>query len=273
MQVHFTSRGRPCQGCAAAVVCLAALLAGCTTVTENAQMVAPPPAALIAEDFDRLPDGPALPDGWWVEGGEKVCIEQGRLRVQANPAEGAIAADRHNLVCTVWCPQTVAGDVRIAFDACVLASETEVRNINLFFLYSDPSGKLLQETPGERRTAAYDAYHGLNGYILTFLADVPKARQYHADGTAKARLRLRRCPGFALVDETYDHHCETGRVYRVEIVRVGGRITGAVDGTVYLRWEDPQPHAAGLIGFRTFRTDLWFDNLQVTRPTGGGRAD
>lgn len=269
-----TTRLGPAQrGACLAVAGLALWLVGCAGVTEGRPMGQVASDALIAEDFDRLPDGSGVPEGWWVEGGERVWIEQGRLRVRANPKDDAIAADRHNLVCTVWCPQPVQGDVRIAFDACVLASETDVRNINVFFLYSDPSGRPLHGTRHERQDAAYESYHGLNGYILTFLADVPKSRQYHADGTPKARLRLRRCPGFQLVDETHDYHCQIGRVYHVELVRVGGRVTGAVDGTVYLRWEDPTPPAGGLVGFRTFRTDLWFDNLRVSACSGERGAE
>lgn len=236
---------------------LGAVLGVCAAPAKEPQM-------LLEENFDRYAEGTGVPEGWWVEGGEKVWIEKGHLRVQANPKDGKISADKHETVCTVWCPKEIKGDACIEFDACVLASETDVRNINFFFYYRDPAGKPLAETKAQRQDGAYDRYHGLDGYILTFLADVPKSRQYHPDGTAKARLRLRRCPGFQLADETYDYHCEIGRVYHVKLVREGGQVTCAIDGKVYLRWQDPKPLEAGLVGFRTFRTDLWFDNLKVT---------
>ena len=243
---------------------------GCVLLTTSAPLPAPA-APLIAESFDQPPNGKSIPDGWWVEGGEQVGIEQGRLRVRANPADDTYATNRSAGVCTVWCHQPVAGDLRIAFDACVIASAPEVRNINLFFLYSDPSGRPLSDTRHSRQDGAYAHYHALNGYILTFLADYPADREHHPDGTAKARLRLRRCPGFHLLQETRAHHCATGSVYHVEVVRKQGRITCAIDGTVYLDAADTAQHADGLIGLRTFRTDLWFDNLKVTQAAEGER--
>ena len=243
----------------------------CALLAASAPLPAPA-SSLIAESFDLTPSGKSVPDGWWVEGGERVGIEQGRLRVRANPTDDTYATNRSAGVCTVWCHQTVAGDLRIAFDACVIASAPEVRNINLFFLYSDPSGRPLNDTRRSRQDGAYAHYHALNGYILTFLSDYPAEREYHPDGTAKARLRLRRCPGFHLIQETRDHHCATGIVYHVEVVRKLGRITCAIDGKVYLGAADTAPHAAGLIGFRTFRTDLWFDNLKVTPAAEGELA-
>ena len=244
---------------------------GCVLLTASAPLASPVPP-LIAEPFDQAPCGKGVPEGWWSEGGAQAEIEQGRLRVRANPADNTYAADPSAGVCTVWCPQPVAGDLRIAFDACVIASVPEVRNINLFFLYSDPSGRPLNDTRRSRQDGAYAHYHALNGYILTFLADYPAEREYHPDGTAKARLRLRHCPGFRLMQETHDHHCATGIVYHVEVVRKQGRITCAVDGKVYLDAADTTPHAAGLIGLRTFRTDLWFDNLKVTPVAEGERS-
>jgi len=243
----------------------AGLLAALAAAGAEAGKETTPMTTLVHETFDAYPNGTAVPPGWWVEGGERVFIEDGRLRVQADARPEALAPDRHNQVCTVWCPQEISGDVRISFQAMVLASETDVRNINLFFFYSEPSGRPLYETRAGRNDGAYSAYHQLNGYIMTFLADHPKAREYHPDGTGKARLRLRRCPGFELVDEARDYHCHIGRAYEVVITRRGGRITVAIDGTVYLDWQDAQPHAAGLVGFRTFQTDLWFDALEITR--------
>lgn len=238
------------------------VLFGCALQMASAQ----PPCAkpLILESFNQPSDESKLPDGWWAEGGESVGIEGGRLRVRANPTDTAFATNRSAGACTVWCPQAITGDVRIAFDACVIASEPEVCNINFFFLYSDPAGLALHDTRDKRRDGAYTDYHGLNGYILTFLADYPKARHYHPDGTAKARLRLRRCPDFQLLQETRDHHCTTGTVYHIEIVKNHGHITCAIDGQIYLNFIDKSPHTEGLIGFRTFRSDLWFDNLKVT---------
>ena len=225
---------------------------------------------LFSENFDRCPDGEELPKGWWVEGGERVWIEDDRLYVRAN-AEKGIAGDRSNVgnyVCTVWNKTEFSGDIRVEFDANVVASIPEVNNINFFFLYSDPAGRPLFETRGTRPNADYTLYHGLNGYIVTFLQDPSKQAERRPDGTPKARFRMRRCPGFRLIDESYEYHCRKGVTYHVTMTRQGTRLTYAVDGTIYAAAEDPEPLEKGIIGLRTFRTELWWDNIRVTALDG-----
>jgi len=193
-------------------------------------------------------------DNWWVEGGEKVWIQDGRLHVKAE--------DRP-LVCTVWCKQELPADLQVEFDAHVVSSPIEANNINFFMCYSDPSGKPLYETREARSTAGYRLYHQLNGHIFTFLNDFKKESTPYPDGTTKGRFRMRRCPGFQLMTETYDYHCKRGVTYRVAIRKRGGDITYAIDGKVYLQGKDEQPLGRGLIGLRTFRTHLWWDNVKV----------
>ncbi|HUV38259.1 MAG TPA: DUF1961 family protein, partial [Planctomycetota bacterium] len=208
---------------------------------------------LLFEDFGRYPDGPP-PETWWVEGGEEVRVEEGRLRVRSDPPPDATCGH----VCTVWHRESFSGDLRVDFDAHVIASSVEANNINFFLFYADPAGTPLFETRRARRSAAYDLYHNLNGYIFTFLNDTENR-------SGKARFRMRRCPGFRLVDEAYDYHCRAGRTYHVSVTRTGGRLTCAVDGQTYLSWTDPDPLPGGLIGLRTFRTDLWWNRIRVTR--------
>jgi len=38
-----------------------------------------------------------------------------------------------------------------------------------------------------------------------------------------------------------------------------------VDGQYLLGVREPEPHESGLIGLRTFRTYLWWDNIRVAR--------
>jgi len=154
--------------------------------------------------------------------------------------------------------------VKIEYDAHVISSSTGVNNINFFFLYSDPAGKLLYTSRDERADGGYAKYHVLNGNIITFLRDVKNG----PDGTPldelPGRVRIRHCPGFELLDETYAYHCNAGVTYHCEIVREGTRISFSVDGNLLLTTEDPSPHSSGLIGLRTFRTYLWWDNIRVT---------
>ena len=221
---------------------------------------------LFSEDFEGYEDGSAPPADWWVEGGEKVWIESGHLRVKANPE----SKYQPGYVCTVWNRKTFPGSVRVKFDAHVLDSTIGANNVNFFLLYSDPAGRPLYESRASRASGEYRLYHELNGYILTFLNDREGADTPHPsaglyeDGSTRARFRMRRCPGFHLMTETYGYHCRKGVSYHVTIAKQGGRLTFAVDGTVYLEGHDDRPWTEGLIGLRTFQTDLWWDNIVVT---------
>lgn len=207
---------------------------------------------IFSADFEE--DG--LSDDWWVEGGEKVWVEDGHLRIQADPPQKNGAG----YVCTVWNKMPISGDVQVDFDAHVLSSTLEANNINFFLFYTHPEGKTLHETRAERADGGYKHYHNLNGYIFTFLN---AGRQI--EGDERARIRMRRCPGFELLTETYDYHCREGVTYHVTIVRKGGKLTFAVDGKVYLEKDDPEPWREGLFGLRTFHTDLWWDNVTIKR--------
>lgn len=202
-------------------------------------------ASGIHEDFSR-----GMLD-WWSEGGERVAVEYGRLHVSAdNPKVpgGAVA--------TVWHRTPHPGDFEMELDAHVVSSTPGANNINLFFSYSDPSGVPLQETRAKRHTADYSLYHKLNGYIVTFLNDTD-AR------TGKARIRIRRNPGFRLLAETYGYHCRAGRTYHLRVTKRGGEIRFAVDGRELLKAADPEPLAGGQFGLRTYRTHLWWDNIRL----------
>ena len=213
-----------------------------------------PESILYSENFDAYQNGDTLPEGWWVEGGEKVWIEDGHIRVKADPPE----KNAPGYVCTVWYNQAFSGNVQVDFDARVLSSTINSNNINFFLFYTDPNGRPLLDTKEDRADGAYRHYHALNGYIFTFLNAGP-------DKDNKARMRMRRCPGFELLTETYDYHCRENVTYHVTITRKDGQLTLAVDGTVYLKEKDPDPWPEGLIGLRTYHTDLWYDMITVKK--------
>jgi len=210
---------------------------------------------VYSEDFTGVPDG-GMPVGWWVEGGQSVGVEDGRLRVRANPP----GRNKPGYVCTVWYAQPFAGDLRVEFDAHVVDSTIGANNINFFLLYSHPDGGDLHATRETRSDGSYSRYHDLNGYIFTFLNDFHNEREGE-----QARMRMRRCPGFELITETYAYHCRKGTTYRVSITKSAGELSLAVDGKVYLEGKDTAPWSEGLIGLRTFQTDLWWDNIVVKR--------
>jgi hypothetical protein len=197
-------------------------------------------------------------DQWWPEGGERVWVEDGRLHVKGdNPqVRGAGAA-------TVWHKTPHAGDFRLRLDAHVVSSSIHANNVNLFFCYSDPSGRPLYETREARRSGDYPLYHKLNGYIITFLNDYGASSGRYPDGSTKARIRIRRNPGFHLLAEKFDFHCREGITYRLAVVKQGGAIRFSVDGRELLGATDPNPLGEGLFGLRTFRTHLWWDNIDL----------
>lgn len=202
-------------------------------------------AAGIHEDFSR-----GMSD-WWTEGGAGVRVEGGRLRVSAdNPAVpgGGVA--------TVWHRARHGDDFTIDVDAHVVSSSLQANNINLFLSYTDPSGAGLEESRDARRLAEYPFYHRLRGYIITFLNDTEA-------GHGMARVRIRRNPGFGLLAETYAYHCRAGRTYHLHVSKRGGAIRFSVDGKELLTAVDPEPLPGGWFGLRTFRTDLWWDNVRL----------
>jgi len=209
---------------------------------------------LLNEDFSRGMDD------WWVEGGEKVWVEEGRLHVKADPPEMSAPAG----VCTVWHRQEFPANIRIDFQACCVASEIDANNINFFFGYTHPEGKSLYETRHERADSAYSHYHKLSGNIITFLNDFHEEAEPWPDGTRKARVRIRHCPGFELLSEKWDFHCRRGVVYACAITKYNGEIAFQANGTHLLSATDPNPPGAGLIGLRTFRTHLWWKDIRVT---------
>lgn len=215
---------------------------------------APTEKVLFQEDFDAYDNGSTLPTGFWHEGSKAIRIEQGHLRADANLDNNGEDYDAS----TIWLNKTFSGDLRVEFDAHVLASDGDKNNINFFFLFSDPLGAPVSKTKGERADAKYGKYHQLNGYVFTFLAN---------GNPDKARFRFRDDPGFNLLQENFAYECKQNKTYHITVTKKANRITYAVDGTVYLDMIDDAAnpeHKSGIIGFRTWHTDLWWDNLKVT---------
>lgn len=196
---------------------------------------------------------------WWVEGANDVFVRDAKLHLCA---DGDV---RSNQMGTVWCRTPVTGNVKIEYVATVESSKEHFNNINFFFMYSDPSGEPLADTAEQRRDGEYKRYHELNGYIVTFLNNPKDGPEMdNPDGTRKARMRLRRCPGFHLVDETFGYNSQQGVPYHFKITVVDGGIDFYVDGKKYLSWTDPRPLRSGLIGLRTYRSRICWDNVKVT---------
>lgn len=211
---------------------------------------------LYTENFDSYADG-ERPSDWWMEGGEDLFVQDGKLHIKSDPDEERSSG----YVATVWNQKGFSGDVTVEFDAHVTASSQDVNNINFFLLYSHPSeDSTLYETRGTRADGGYGHYHTLNGYIFTNVKSDKSASENNA------RFRMRRCPGFELIDENYAYESQQGKTYHITITKRGDRLSYAVDGTAYLEATDDKYNwTEGLMGLRTFHTDLWVDNFRVTQ--------
>ncbi len=100
---------------------------------------------------------------------------------------------------------------------------------------------------------------------MTFLNDSAGEAEPYPDGSRRARVRVRRCPGFELLAETFAYHNRQGGTYHVAVRKAGGRIDVAIDGAHVLSATDArEPLTGGLLGLRTYQTFLWWDNISVT---------
>ncbi len=202
---------------------------------------------LYEETFDSE-DG-SLPEGWWSEG-NPASIQNNRLYVDANQ-EGYRRA-------TVWLTRTFKGNLQIKYDVQFVASSDKANNNNFFFLFSYPGGNTIRETRKQREDGNYPKYHDLNGYIFTHVRN----NEDHA------RFRFRDCPGFHLLAEKISKKSEFGKTYHIMITKNENRIQYHINNEKIFDFVDDQEnpeHQKGLIGFRTWHTELWWDNLIVKR--------
>lgn len=202
---------------------------------------------LWQESFDNY--GDTLPSHWWSEG-VPAAVVNGRLFVDADTVAPRVS--------TVWLDKEFEGNLAVEFDVHVVSSEEVANNLNFFLCYSDPGTRHLKETSELRMDGGYSHYHKLNGYIFTHLAN----------GTeVPARFRFRHNPGFTLLQEKYTYECKKGVTYRIRIVKNGNQFQYWANGDLIMDsvLDENQVYQRGIIGFRTFRTSLWWDNLSVTQ--------
>jgi hypothetical protein len=215
---------------------------------------------LHQENFDAQPETVwgALPAGWWLEGeasGARARVADGRLLVDAI-ADNVPGS-------TVWLDYELPGDVEVSFDVRVVEAKGAANNMNLLFQFRDLAGRNLRETSAERADGRYSHYHSarLSGTILTYLAN---------GNPDEARARVRQVPPFdPTLHEFNGYHAKAGHTYHFQIIRRGAQLTWRIDGHTVAAIAVP-PDAtrepSGFLGFRTWQTLLWWDNLVVRRP-------
>ncbi len=110
----------------------------------------------------------------------------------------------------------------------------------------------------KRKDGNYPRYHTLNGYIFTHVLN----------NEDRSRFRFRDCPGFHLLAEKLSEKSELGITYHMTITKIENHIQYYIDGKKIFDVKDDHKnalHQKGLIGFRTWHTELWWDNLIVKK--------
>jgi hypothetical protein len=214
---------------------------------------------LWVENFEARPETEwgTLPPALWLEGegtGARARIAEGRLLVDATAPKTYGA--------TVWLDRELPGDVEVSFDVRVVDAVKAANNMNLLFQFRDPSGASLRETRAGRGDGKYARYHSerLAGTIVTFLANGKET---------EARLRVRQVPPFDPVAKEFNgYHARKDHTYHLRVVRRGERFSCYIDGQKLIDEILPvgKGGPGGYLGFRTWRTKLWWDNVIVRRP-------
>ncbi len=181
--------------------------------------------------------------GWPDEGAGSVRLEEGTLVVDS-PDGGH----------TVFFGEELPADILVRF-VCRVVPSGGNNNINLI-------SHCRPEHPGEFPVVAdgaYKGYHALPGYIVTFVND----------GESSGRTRLRRNPGFELIQEARETASEAGRDYDIVFVARSGRLMYHIDGERIHDWTDPDPHGGGFFALRTWKTVLEYSEIEIVALEGG----
>ncbi len=180
---------------------------------------------------------------WPHEGAGSVSLDGGVL-VMDSPDGGH----------TVFFAGELPADVLVRF-VCRIAPSGGNNNINLI-------SHCRPQHPGEFPVVAdgaYQGYHQLPGYIATFVND----------SESPGRTRLRRNPGFELIQETRETASDENRDYEIVFVAMSGRVMYYIDGERVHDWTDPDPHGGGFFALRTWKTALAYSDIQIAALEGG----
>jgi len=183
------------------------------------------------------------PGNWSEEGNGRLTFANGKLGIDA--MEGGYSA---------FFRGELPGDLLLSFRARLVPPEG-AGNINII-THCQPERAGFPISP----TGAYDAYHLLPNYIVTFVKDEERLGQSPHAG----RTRLRRNPGFRLIAEAHPESA-MGREYQVVFACKAGRVRYYLDSVKLHEWLDPDPLPGGLFALRTYKTALECRDLLICR--------
>jgi len=147
---------------------------------------------------------------------------------------------------TAWIRQEFPADLVIEYQAS-LREPKGGNNLNLFFCGKGDNGGPLEPS---NRTGAYGDYKVIPNYLMTFVS---------------VYTRLRKDPGFHLLNENKNVCAEIGQDYRIKVIKRGGRIQCLINDELVHDHVDEDPHGEGWVGLRTWHTNVTYDALRIYR--------
>jgi hypothetical protein len=196
-------------------------------------------------------------DGLWYEGSPDMSVENNQLLLKTT-------FDRTpdcRFVMTAFIKKIFKGDLLVSFDAQDIDDQPH-RNFNFFLHTTNRDGRDVYETRNERN-GDYPNYHTMNNYLFTAL----NSDKTNPDGSTQFRFRMRRDPGFGLMNEAFGYRCEAQRWYGFKYLLSNGTVSMTIDDLpeqTYC-WRDPEPLCCGYLGFRTYMSHLAIRKLKVFR--------
>jgi hypothetical protein len=172
-------------------------------------------------------------------------VTGGNLQIHRNPEAPTTCA------ATIWYRPDLPPGLLIRFRARpVPPAKGNYANLNLFLCAREADGSELRFG----RSGRYAHYHEIPNYIVTFVGGESKG----------GWSRVRRDPGFRIVSES-PIRSEVGTEYFIVVTLCDGVLRYYIDGKRIHRFADPDPLPAGKFGLRTFRTDGWWDDVDIGR--------
>lgn len=182
---------------------------------------------------------------WVVEGNADVKVRDGRLCVQGlNPGKPNA---------TIWYRTDLPKNLVVRFKAKVLPPvENNSANLNVFLHARELDGSPIKFG----RSGAYADYHKIPNYIVTLTG-----------GVQPGWSRVRRDPGFNMLHEA-GVRSEVGKEYGTVITVQDGRIRYYLNCRKWHDVVDPEPLPAGKFALRTWRSNVWWDDVEIGKLVG-----
>lgn len=201
-------------------------------------------------------------DDLWSEGSQNLFVDKKQLHIQCELGEERnIVNHQQQHVASVFFNRKFSGNLLISFQACS-DNQNSKRNFNFFIHTKDNTNENLKITR-DNRSGDYREYHQMQNYLITCLP----SEQKNNDGTDKFRIRMRKNPGFELMNEIHEYACENFRWYQFSYLIRHKEVAISIDQKPELTFNlsDTTPLTEGYMGFRTFCSWLTYKDFKVYR--------